>query len=188
MIFPVWLSMVYHSFMISMMIFHDDPENVSLSTATAPLRGAAWHLLLQSHLHSFPRFDVIRQHHFVLLAVVPWSIGPGSEPKMIEGKSIGKTPCLMDLESRDDVPPCFPIISPWYPMILRKRNMEVPYVLSHLLAFHTKVLHDQTITRRKVGRHDEFDADECIFLPKCSLMHPKNCSEWKSVIVIYQYV
>jgi len=46
-----------------------------------------------------------------------------------------------------------------------------------------KALHDQSITRSKVGRHYELDADESIFLPgrRRKFTHgPKNCwiDEW----------
>ena len=72
---------------------------------------AARHLLLQSHLNSFPRFDVIRQHHLVLLAVVPWE--QGSEPK-ISGESIEKK--MVDLRSEKWISLWW-IFHQWFPMI-----------------------------------------------------------------------
>ena len=68
-------------------------------------------LLLQSHLNSFPRFDVIRQHHLVLLAVVPWE--QGSEPK-ISGERIEKK---MDFPMMVDLPSMVPYDPRWIPMI-----------------------------------------------------------------------
>ena len=115
-IFFIWSKFLHYkfSFMIqrkSVPFFSPVPRSARSDGFSQFPCSAARHLLLQSHLNSFPRFDVIRQHHLVVLAVVPCS---RIRTENIRGKHRKK---MVDLRSEKWISLWWWIFHQWFRMI-----------------------------------------------------------------------